>query len=214
MIATYNINNIKAGTKRPINPMKTYLHNVRFITLAMAIAAALAARPIHASGINNLVLTENSSTSLTATYNGSTSDVTVTLVVPDEWVLSIPSGVNFSDYPGTYWTEPDNSALFNFVNASGPSRGDAIFVYSDEAGTSGHPNGTTVSNLGTDPANGEPIYVTFNDIEDQVAVPERGSTFGLLFLSFIALYGASRLRLLRFAHLLEMRFCGVSSEPD
>jgi hypothetical protein len=201
VIATYNSNNIIADARHPINPMKTNLHNVRFITLVMAIAAALAAQPIRASIINNLVLTENSSTSLTATYNGSTSAVTVILLGPDAWGLDFVSGVSFSD-TGTYWTEPDNSAEFNFVNAAGPDPGEPIYVYSDEAGTSGHPNGTTVPNLGTDPANGAPIYVTFNDNGDQLAVPDKGSTFGLLFLSFIALYVASRLRLLRFDQLL------------
>jgi hypothetical protein len=175
--------------------MKTNLHNVRYITLAMAIAAALAAQPIRASVINNLVLTENSSTSLTATYNGSTSAVTVTLLGPDAWQLDILSWVFFSDNPGTYWTEPDNSAAFNFVNAVGPDRGEVIGVFSEDAGTGGHPNGTTVPNLGTDPANGAPIYVTFNDNGDQLPVPDKGSTFGLLFLSFIALSSGSYLNI-------------------
>ena len=47
------------------------------IPLAIAIVAALVTQPVHATAINTLVITENSSTSLTALLNGTTS-LTVT----------------------------------------------------------------------------------------------------------------------------------------
>jgi len=54
------------------------------LSLAVGITAALVSQPVFAGVIEHqLVLTENSSTSLTATYDGSTSGVTVTFLSRD-----------------------------------------------------------------------------------------------------------------------------------
>src|SRR6516164_11643092 len=75
---------------------------------------------------NTLVITENSSTSLTATLNG----VPYTFTGSDNWVISIP-GVIFTEPFGvpTLWHEPGETT-FNQVGLAGLSVG-PLSVLSD-----------------------------------------------------------------------------------
>jgi hypothetical protein len=176
--------------------------------LAIAIAAALVTHPVCADGIvNNLVITENSPTSLTVTYNGSTSG-TPNNFVPDGWGLNFPFSVSFPIGVSTEWFEPENSGMVNdFTGATHLAE-----VLSDVPpifpfGPPAVPNGTTVDNVGTDTSNGGTINVTFfdNAATAEQRVPDTGSTFGLLFLSLTGLLGATRLRSLHLALYLRRR---------
>ena len=64
--------------------------------LTAAIAAALVTQPVRAGVIDSLVITENSSTSLTATFNG--NPLSVTLNFADNW--NYCPGWSFRDGPG------------------------------------------------------------------------------------------------------------------
>jgi hypothetical protein len=169
------------------------------LLLAIAIAAALVTQPICASVINNIVLTENSSTSLTATYNLSTSGVTVTSIGTDGWNVSFPSSVAFNVSATVDWIEPESSGEVNAFTGAPTTH--LALVFSEA--TTGNPkvaDGTTVDNVGTDSVNGGTINVTFFDNGDVVATaPDTGSTLGLLSLSVVALLGATRLRFLELA---------------
>ena len=178
------------------DPMKT-----NSLVLALAIAAVLVAQPVRAvSIVNNIVITENSSTSLSATYDGSTTGVTVTFLGPDQWDVTFPSTVTFSQSGGVNWTEPENSSLGNEVTFfTRPTNELGVLSDFALAGVITTGNGTTLNNVGNDSANGGSISATFNDNGDVATVPETGSTLGLLSLSVIALLGATRLRSLNLA---------------
>jgi hypothetical protein len=173
------------------------------LVLALAIAAVLVAQPVRAVQIvNNIVITENSSSStgLSATYNGSTSGVSVSFNGPDSWNVTFPSTVTFSQSGGVNWLEPGSSTLGNEVTFfTRPTNELGVLSDFTLAGATTAGNGTTITNVGTDSANGGSISVTFNDNGDVATVPEPGSTFGLLSLSVIALLGATRLRSLKLA---------------
>ena len=184
------------------NPSFRIFKPSTLVPLAIAIAAALVTQPMRATAVNNIVITENSSTSLSATYDGSTTGVTVTFLGPDIWNVTFPSTVTFSQFGGVNWTEPENSSLGNEVSFIGNiNPRNKLGVLSDFtlAGSVTTGNGTTINNVGTDSANGGSISVTLNDNGDVATVPETGSTFGLLSLSVIALLGATRLRSLKLA---------------
>ena len=163
------------------------------IPLAIAIVAALVTQPVRATAINTLVITENSSTSLTALLNGTTS-LTVTPNGADEWFVAL-AGIG----PSTeqFWTEPDASGTLNLVQAQ-PAL-NRISVGSDLVlqGISGLADGTPDTTTFT--LNGGALSVTFFDKGDVAAAPDSGSTLGLLSLSVVALLGATRLRFLQLA---------------
>jgi len=152
---------------------------------------------------NNIVITENSSTSLTVTYNGSTSGVTVSFLssgkLGDVWKVTFPSTVSFASVDNTgviaLWVEPEDSSQVN-AGFFHPSSNVAFFFSDDSVDTNptAVPNGTTVTNIGTDTSNGGSISATFNDNGDVARAPDAGSTVGLLFLALTALFSASRLR--------------------
>ena len=163
------------------------------IPLAIAIVAALVTQPVRATAINTLVITENSSTSLTALLNGTTS-LTVTPNGADEWFVAL-AGIG----PSTeqFWTEPDASGTLNLVQAQ-PAL-NRISVGSDLVlqGISGLADGTPDTTTFT--LNGGALSVTFFDKGDVAAAPDTGSTLGLLSLSVVALLGVTRLRFLQLA---------------
>jgi VPDSG-CTERM motif len=167
--------------------MKTKTASSRLTLLAIAITAALVTQPVFGVAIvNNIVITENSnsSTGLTATYNGSTSGVTVTFVSADHWTITFPSTVNLSPL-GVDWVEPENTGLGNAVTAPALN---FVNVLSDVTTTfSPVANGTTVMNVGTDFSNGGTINATFNDNGDVAAAPDTGTTASLLGLSLTGL---------------------------
>lgn len=167
------------------------------VPLGVAIAAALVTQTTRASVIHNLVVTENSSTSLTATYDNSTARISVTPVGQDEWKVRVSSTIlNLAG--GSSWAEP--SGLFNSIigitfegNEGNPTT--VIDIRSDTSIVSlmTLPNGGTVT-AGTDNLDGAAIKMTFTDRGDVAGTPDKGSTFDLLFLSLAALFGARHFR--------------------
>jgi hypothetical protein len=169
------------------------------VSLGIAIAAALVTQPVRASFIDSLVITENSSTSLTAmlTTSSGTTPLTVTPGANAEtWFITL---AGFAGTPGSglqFWTEPEGGSV-NFVEATTNQLGQ-IFVQSDDAvAASGLANNTPDTTSFT--LNGGALSVTFNDKGDVAAAPDTGSTLGLLSLSVVALLGATRLRFLQLA---------------
>jgi hypothetical protein len=79
------------------------------VRLALAIAVVLVMQLAFAQvPTHNIVLTENSSTNLTATYDGSTTGVTVTFQAPNQWVVTFPATVNLgSTGRNVDWIEPE-----------------------------------------------------------------------------------------------------------
>ena len=182
------------------NPSFRIFKPSTLVSLAIAIAAALVTQPMRAVPIvNNIVITENSSTSLSATYNGLTTGVTVAFDGTDVWTVTFPSTVTFSLLGGVNWLEPENSSLGNEVTFF--RAGNGLGVVSDTSlfGSTTTGNGSTIANVGTDSSNGGSISVTFIDNGDVAAAPDTGSTLGLLSLSVVALLGATRLRFLQLA---------------
>jgi hypothetical protein len=181
--------------QQPINPMKTnpsfrIFKPSTLVSLGIAIAAALTTQPVRATAIQTLVITEFSSTSLTATLNG-TTPLTVSNFGADEWFIAL-AGV---DGGQQNWFEP-GAASDNFVQAQ--ALGNRIEVLSD------HPTlGNELANGATDTSdftlNAGELDVTFIDKGDVAGVPDTGSTLGLLSLSVVALLGATRLRFLQLA---------------
>jgi hypothetical protein len=173
--------------------------------LMVAITAAWVTQPVFGGLIttNEIVITENSSTSLIVTYNGSTSGVTVNFLghtpVGDGWKVTFPSTVSFTSVDNTgviaLWVEPKDSSQVN-AGFFHPSSNVAFFFSDDSVDTNptAVPNGTTVTDIGTDTSNGGSISATFNDNGDVARAPDAGSTIGLLFLALTALFSASRLR--------------------
>jgi hypothetical protein len=167
------------------------------VPLGIAIAAAVVPQSVSGVTINNtLDITENSPTSLSVTYNGSTSGVTVTLVTTDRWNVILPVTATAPGF--AQWIEPENSSLVNVVEEVAT---DTYLVRSDvspQSFSTPVPNGTPTS-FGNDPSDGVPIIATFHDNAAPTEVPDTGSTFALLLLSLIALLCATRLRSVRLA---------------
>jgi hypothetical protein len=129
---------------------------------------------------HQLIFTENSSTSLTITYDGSPLTVTPTPGSPDQWTFSLPAGfVDVTTF--VLWTEPENSTL---VNSIGFSNGT---VFSDVTNPGGPAltNGTPFGEVGT--VNGIIVSATFFDNGDVATVPDTGTTGSLLGLSLAGL---------------------------
>jgi len=185
--------------------VKAYL-----MTLAIAIATVLgihsanAAQPVPPF---ELTLIENSSTSLTYTYDGP-STFMITPNGSDHWTVSVMSGsATFFDFTWD-WIEPEDSNKVNEVYSGDMTATHTSFsVISDESllqygggvGTLLPNNTTTPTFVGSDGVIG--IVLTFNDLAaaPEAAVPETGSTLGLLGIAAIALVGFRRLRVLKLA---------------
>jgi hypothetical protein len=155
----------------------------------MIAIAALVTQPVRATALNSIIITENSSTSLSATYRGSTTGVTVNFVGTDSWNVTFPSTVTFSLVGGVNWLEPENSSLGNEVTFFTPPYSNELGVFSDYTltGTTTTGNGTTIYNVGTDSAHAGSISVTFNDSGDVATAPDTGTTGSLFGLSLVGL---------------------------
>ena len=177
------------------NPSFRIFKPSTLVSLGIAIAAALVTQPVRATAIQTLVITEFSSTSLTATLNGTTS-LTVTNNAADLWFIAL-AGIGPAINGQQLWTEPDASGAFNLVQAQ--TLANRISVGSDAVfpGCSGLADGTPDTTTFT--LNGGPLTVTFFDKGDVAAAPDTGSTLGLLSLSVVALLGVTRLRFLQLA---------------
>ena len=148
--------------------------------LMVVITATLVTQPMRAGVIDSLIITELSSTSLTATLNG--NPLTVTLNFADNWTIALP-GVSGTS---VQWEEPepDAAGLGNIVQSFlSPNElnvisdfGPAILALPD-----GTPDATTFT------LNGNPLSVTFFDKGDVSTAPDTGTTFSLLGVSLMGL---------------------------
>jgi hypothetical protein len=158
--------------------MKTKTASSRLALLAITIAAALVTQPMRANVIQTLVITENSSTSLTALFNGTTS-LSVTNNGADLWLVDL-AGVGGG--PLQLWAEPE--AFFtNFVDLFGPGQLRVTSEFLTSA--PGLPDGTQDTTTFT--LNGNPLYVTFFDKGDVATAPDTGTTASLFGLSLTGL---------------------------
>ena len=154
--------------------------------LMLAITAAWTTQPVFGEAVHQFVLTENSSTSLSVTYDG--SPLTVNFVSSESWNFILPAGfINTSVEGGQAWTEPENSTLMNFVTFGGEVA-NLAFITSDllaGSGVSPIADGTSVE-VGT--VGGVVVFATFNDkAAASEGVPDTGTTCSLLALSLIGL---------------------------
>ena len=156
--------------------------------LLVAITAVFVTQPVFSVTDHQLVLTENSSTSLLAYYDN--TQLMVTFIGPDEWDVALPTSVRFG---GLAWFEPGTTSAVNSIELVVQLRVDSDAI----AGGNPAPNGFTYVATGTDSSDNRNVDVTFNDNGDVAAVPDTGSTFALLSLALAASLGASRFRALR-----------------
>jgi len=188
----------------------------RLRVLATAIAAGLLTQSLSAGTIP-LVITENSASDFTATYNG--SPLSPTFEGNDQALFSLPGVQLFNDISGVNggshfadvgFSEPDDPALFNSIVA-GHDQNDApsVFIHSDlpiapfqQFGVplTLFPDGSSII-IGFDNLiNQNTIVLTFHDNAGNTeSVPDKGSTLALLALALAGLFGASGLRSLRAA---------------
>ena len=151
----------------------------RLAPLAIAVAAAFATQPVFAVPDHQLVFTENSSSSLSVTFDGSTTGISVFNQNADDWFVLFPPTLIFAG--SLDWIEPAENSSNSFFGGSGQA-----FVYSDNVIFPGaQPDGFTYVNAGTDTSDGVPIDVTFHDLGD--TVPDTGTTCSLLGLSLMGL---------------------------
>ena len=130
-------------------------------------------------------ITENSSTSLTVTYDG--SPLTVTPSGPDSWSFLLPTGFLANSFGTNYqWIEPGNPALVNSVGF-GSNITRAGFVQSDLPLSTQPPpvaDGAPVL-VGTD--GGVSAFAKFHDLGDSAAVPDSGASLSLFGVSLLGL---------------------------
>ena len=167
------------------------------VSLAIAIGAALVTQPVRATAIQTLLITENSSTDLSAVLNGTTNLTVTPGFAADTWTIAL-MGISGSAGAGGLnssgnWFEPDAAGFINRVSfdSNVPNK---LFVLSDFG--PGFTNGLANNTADTTDffLNGSLLSVTFNDLGDVATAPDTGSTLGLLSLSVVALFGATRLR--------------------
>jgi VPDSG-CTERM motif len=165
--------------------MKTKTVSSRLALLAITITAALVSQPAFGSTItpHQIVITENSSTTLMATFDASPLTVTPTPGSPDNWSFSLPGGFLSLGQPA--WTEP-GSSLVNYVDFT---LNTVAIVHSDILPNSiFSTNGDGVSvQVGTDLLDGTAVFATFHDRGDTAAVPDTGTTGSLFGLSLMGL---------------------------
>jgi hypothetical protein len=170
------------------------MKNKVILFLALSIAAAVLTQPLSAGVIpaNDIQITETSSTSLSATFNGSA--VTVQNTAPDRWTLTFSDTFTFGAFVLDLWAEPEDNTMTKANSVEGTET-NQLFIRSDIL--SGHntvPDGTQfVENLSISGIH-TTVGITFHDSGDGAKIPDSGSTSGLLFLSLIALVAVSRRR--------------------
>jgi hypothetical protein len=167
------------------------------LTPLVVVIAVFIIHPASAVTItHDLVITENSSTDLTATYDGTPVTV-ISTPSPDNWGVLLPFNAGFNALVFE-WYEP-GSGLVNGILADPPtSRGTPLEISSDMTyfgQVVAVADETTITNAGTDLRDNGSISLTFDDDGDVLAtVPDKGSTFTLLCLSSIALFAGTRFR--------------------
>ena len=157
-------------------------------TLIVAITAALVTQPVFGAPDHQLVFTENSSTDLSVTYDGSKTGITVTNLGADHWSVSLPSNLTFTTGPGFEWLEPElgaNGGPTNFVTFASSSA--SVFSETGDSIITPNEDESTVTNVGVDSRDQLPISATFDDDGDVATVPDTGTTFSLFGLSLMGL---------------------------
>lgn len=207
-------------TNTSLQSVRPRLLRPHWTILGLTIAAALAASLAKANTMSldvapvgyTINLTELSSTSLTATYNGPGATFSVVPNGPDFWTVTFAPTSNSSfslDSSFTYdWIEPENPLEVNEVSHGFDLGADTnLYVFSDESlleygggPVLTNPNGTLVP-VGMD--NGQTVFLRFDDqaavSENGAAVPDTGSTLALLGLSITGLVALTRFRRLQSA---------------
>ena len=172
------------------------------IILSFAIAA-LVTRPVFAD-LHQLIITENSATDLSATYDG--SQLTVTPPIGQlAFTVVPPSGVRFEplifprEIENIAFIEPEDPTLVNWISfASGDMNIISDFPSSlllaniDPKKILFVSDGATVDGVGIDLNDTTAIALTFRDKAGAAEAPETGSTLALLFFSLIALVSVNR----------------------
>jgi hypothetical protein len=162
--------------------MKTKTVSSRVALLAMAITAAWLTQPAYGVPSDQIVLTEKSSTSLSATFNGSTTGVTVFNTGPNSWEVNFSTKVLATGV--VTWFEPENASLSNFVGDSGSN---TLDVGSENSIFSPVNANRSTGSFGTNTVDGHPLFITFNDNGDVAAAPDTGTTFSLFGFSLMGL---------------------------
>lgn len=160
-----------------------------FISI-IAIACTLTTQS--ARGSHLIVLTENSSTSLSVTYDGSTSGILVSNTNPDEWTVTFSANVELGFFAA--WVEPEDINLVNFVGSSIPGGLSNIVRVSSELQFEGLAvaDGSTVTNVGIDATDQGSISAIFDDhapAAEAVPEPSTGTLFILSLITFAVIGG-------------------------
>jgi len=167
----------------------------RHSPLIVAIAAVLAAPSIFGGGINLIDLTENSSTSLSATFNGSAALITVVNTGLDQWTVIFPEFILINPNASYRWTEPEGVNQVNLVTSLSGIENHQLFVTSDVSSNlvGASPNGTiNPVPIGFDTSGGQStvIFASFHDVagaSEFASVPDGGTTLSLLGISLVGL---------------------------
>jgi hypothetical protein len=171
------------------------------MTIATLVAAAASSGYAGISPTFNLTLTENSSTSLSLSYNGPSGAQAFTVMntAPDQWTVTTAANSNITfNFFDDFWEEPEDTVnKANEVLQPVAINGHTLFVYSDVLFDSLPNNTAAPTPIGSDGQAGL-ISLTFNDLGDAAAptsgVPDSGSTLVLLALSGVALSALIRFR--------------------
>ena len=108
----------------------------------------------------------------------------------DAWSFNTPVYANMN--PGGYtWSEPEDASLSNGVSFLGGAGGFVLILSDFNFVNTPVPDGTTISNVGIDTRDQQPISITFYDHVDAPKVLDASTTFGLLTMSLLALLGIS-----------------------
>ena len=127
---------------------------------------------------HQLVMTENSSSSLSVTYDGSSAGIIVAPFSDDTWLVTFPTTTHLGFELD--WQEPTDSSLVNDFNIYPPDIGVSnTWIVSSEFTLPGGaaqdmlqpPDGHTFTNIGGDLRDETPIDATFHDVATE-AVPE------------------------------------------
>jgi len=161
------------------------------LKILAAITAACLTNTVFGSVITDhqLVITENSSTSLSVTYDGTALTVGSS-GNPDSWFIDAVPNITLVN-PGPNdrfeWLEPGSTAEMNVFTQLGA--GGQFAASSDDLvqGSSPPNDGFTFVGAGTDTSDNRAIDVTFHDNGDTARVPDTGTTGSFLGLSLMGL---------------------------
>ena len=164
-------------------------------------SAALLVQPVFAV-THQIVFTENSSSSLSVTYDGGTTGISVfpSPTTSDLWSVFFPNNVLLSNIQANgsqvQWVEPENFSLTNLAGSNGSNRVDINSDFTGDnsfAGTTLQ-DGQAFANAGTDTSDGGSISIQFFDqAATSEAVPEPFASW-LIVLGLLLLFGRTALR--------------------